>query len=235
VIPHPLASRLRAIAVLLLIALLALHAGGCAGGKAVPSTIHFHSLTSDRVYSQTFPRAYVSEIEGGEYDAVLVASDEVPSGTRKPTETGPIATSDSSPLRHVLHIRVLWRPQRGTRADTPTATNAVINWYVRRGDSDASTDRLHYQGAGFVMVYPEEHGVSFSIRNMTVSLRRREGNLPDPIGRATLEGNFYALRNGPAVRSVLDSIHAEFPPTTTNSAVQTNTGTNPPKRDPGTP
>jgi hypothetical protein len=216
---------------------LSLHVGGCVTGRPISSTINFHALESDRTYSQTFSRAYVSEVEGGEYDAVLVANDDVATGARKSSVTGPIMTSDATPLRHVLHIRVLWRPQRGTRADTPTATNAVVNWYVRRSDSETSSDRLHYQGAGFVMVYPESKGVSFSIRNLTLSLRHRAGNLPDPIGRAKLEGNFYALRNEQAVQSILDSVRGQFPlpPATSESPLRTDTGTNPPKRDLGSP
>jgi hypothetical protein len=221
-----------------LLALFLFHAGGC-GGKAISSTLNVHSLESKRVYSQTFPRAYVSEIEGGEYDAVLLANEnELISSPRRANLTGPITTSDAAPLRHVLHIRVLWRPQRGTRADTPTATNAVVNWYIRRSDTESSSDRLHYQGAGFVMVYPEDKGVSFSIRNLTVSLRDRQGDLPDPIGRARLEGNFYALRNAQAVRSILDSVRSQFAPTTAStnqSSLRTDTGTNPPKRDLGSP
>jgi hypothetical protein len=216
----------------LMLALQLLHAGGCAGGKPVPSTLHFHSLTSDRVYSQTFPRAYVAEVEGGEYDAVLVANENDLPDARNPNPSGPIGTTTAPPLRHVLHIRVLWRPQRGMKADAPTLTNAVVTWDIRRSDIESSQDRLQYQGAGFVMVYPDDNGVSFSIRNLTISLRDRQGNLPDPIGRATIEGNFYAVRNAQAVRSTLDSVRPQTPPTT-QPLFGPDPGANPPRRAEG--
>jgi len=56
-----------------------------------------------------------------------------------------------------MHLKVLWKPQRGTKQSHPSYTNASLRWYVI---GDAGQDVLEYSGAEERLVRElEEFGV----------------------------------------------------------------------------
>ncbi len=170
---------------------------GCSRG---PAWLTFKSTQSDKQYTQKFNKAYFSRSDGGEYNAVLVEDGLL---NTAPKPTGPIVSSGAAPLSQVVNLRVLWRPLRGSNPDTPSATNAVIDWYVRSNDPAARDDQLHYRGAGFVTIYDSDKKARFDIRNAHLELAEGTGRLQDPLGAASLSGSFDAVRNEGMVASTV--------------------------------
>src|ERR1700733_5809497 len=104
-------------------------AAGCGADRG--GTLTFQSLDRNKSYEHQFPRAFCTLSDGGEYQAVLVSESSVTSGSgpRIADSTDrPIVPLSSAPMRQIVYIRVLWRPLRGVRPDSPTATNAAIDW-----------------------------------------------------------------------------------------------------------
>src|SRR5690606_1179943 len=158
----------------------------------------FTSTESDRQYAQKFNKAYFRQTERGEYDAVLI---EDGISTARRSTAGPIQASATAPLNQVVHIRVLWRPLRGSKPDTPSATNAVIDWYVRANDPGGRGDHLHYRGAGFVTIDGSGSEARFAIRSAHLELADGAGSLRDPLGDSSLSGTFIAARRPELVSS----------------------------------
>src|SRR5688572_17868181 len=129
---------------------------GCTSGR---STLR---LTDDggEHFTQSFGRAYAGRDEHGNYDVVLIQEPlaEADAAAARAEPGAPLLASDEQPLRHVVHIRVFWRPLHGARADNPAATNAAINWYVLGESSRLRNDMVHYDGAGFVSIEPKRGG-----------------------------------------------------------------------------
>lgn len=181
--------------------------GGCASGK--PATLTFEQADGVKTYSQQFSRAYVRQSESGEYDVLLIEDGIAPEGT-VPAAGVPIHSAAVAPLKQVVHLRVLWRPQRGTKADHPSATNAVVDWYVCPNDAGHQRDYLHYQGAGFVSIYGSGDRPRIWIRSATVALKNRSGNMVDPLGRSTLSGSFLARRNDALVKTTVEQFRHDL-------------------------
>jgi hypothetical protein len=138
-------------------------------------------------YVQRFTDTYAVQRNDGRTDVVL-------------TET----TQDG--LDQYLHLRLLWRPMRGTKTDQPSTTNAVIDWYVF-----SQTDPnqfLRYTGAGLVSADPKGNGMDVTVRNATLRLAGRRGNLVDPLGPSTLKGAFRARVDGGRVDQTLAELQA---------------------------
>ena len=198
-----------------LCALFLLLATGCSSGPAVLNI----RAGNGHAYTQSFDNAYAAEAEGGQYDAVLTSD-----GRRDVTTPG---VAPPVPLDQVLHVRVLWQPLRGTKTDTPSATNAAITWYVRRPGG-----MLLYQGAGFVVVHSESDGVHFSLRDSDVSVKDRRGaGIDDPLGKCSIVGDFFARRDAERVRSLLADMQRSVSPPMPTTAPSSS----PPSRDLGTP
>jgi hypothetical protein len=202
---------------------------GCSSG---PAWLTFRSAHAERQYSQRFSRAYFTRTADGEYDVVLVEDGIVPSTPAK--RAGPITASAMAPLSQMVHLRVLWRPLKGVKPDHPSATNAVIDWYVRSNDSgDTEGDYLHYRGAGFVTVDESHDRAGFAIRSARVELSDSSGRMQDPLGESVLTGSFVATRNAGLVGSTLASIRSEDAPAQQPSQASMHEG--PPARAPAGP
>lgn len=187
-----------------LFSFLALTMTGCASS---PGSLVMTSDASSKQYTQTFNRAYYSQGDGGEYEVILMEDGIIAAPTKG---NAPLASSTAAaPLNQTVHIRVQWRPMRGSKADAPTATNAVINWYVRSNDV-GSTDHLHYRGAGFVQVYGSGQKIQFAIRNAHLELTGSSGRLNDPLGPSRLTGTFVALRGDSQVSTALSTIREQL-------------------------
>lgn len=170
--------------------------GGC-GSKAANLT--FNSDHNGTQYTQQFRQAVFARAEGGEYDLVLV-EDGIGAAPRARSH-GPLLSSAAAPLSQTVYIRVLWKPLRGSKPDAPSATNSVIDWYVRATDSGDRGDRLHYRGAGFVTIYDYGDEARFVIRNAHLQLTNASDRLQDPLGASSVTGSFLAIRQDELVAS----------------------------------
>lgn len=177
--------------------------GGCASG---PAWLTFKSVESEKQYSQRFNRSYFSIGEDGQYNIILIED-----GMGQPSgrTSGPLVSTASAPVSQIIHIRVLWKPLRGSKPDAPSATNSVIDWYVRPADYDGAGQRLHYRGAGFVVIDQSRQQAKIVIRNARLELADGSVQLRDPLGTSTLSGSFTAIEDQAMVESTLSALKRE--------------------------
>jgi hypothetical protein len=181
----------RPMSVVLLVLPFAWLAGGCAGGQ---TNLTVTSIQNHQTYQQPFTQAYAGRSEQGDFDVVLVRE-----GAAGGASAGGTATAG---VRHVVHVRVLWTPMKGTKLDHPTATNSIIDWYVF--DASNPGGMVAYTGAGFVNVQKSGGVATLDIRNATLKPTTREGGMVDPIGPAKLQGTVVArLGRTEQVREIL--------------------------------
>ena len=161
-----------------LLALALAFAGlGCAGTGGNRLTVR--SLDRRQTYQQQFSKAYAGRSDRGDFDVVLVKEGDV---------------------RQVMHVRVLWKPMKGTKLDHPTATNATLDWIVWDG---ADGGFIAYTGAGFVNLQRSGNTARLDIRNATLSPTVRDGAINDPIGRVKVSGTVVARTNREKLGDVL--------------------------------
>jgi hypothetical protein len=178
--------------------------GGC--GTTI-AHLEISPNTGQTPVVQDFPHAYLAVGEDGDDDIALVSEGLIPSQTRGHV----LEPSQIDPLKQIVHIHVLWRPLPGTRADQPTSTNAIIDWYVLSNMPDSSDDRLVYRGAGFITIYPTKRGAHIVIRSASMSISQKTGDLVDPFGPASLAGAFDVIRNDGMAHDVIASATAPPP------------------------
>jgi hypothetical protein len=177
---------------------------GCAGPSA---QLTVRSLDQRQTYQQRFDSAYAGKDDRGDYDIVLAKR--------------------AGEVRQVMHVRVLWKPMKGTKLDHPSATNATIDWVVWDGSNGPEAGFIAYTGAGFVDLQRSGDTARLEIRNATLSPTTRHGAINDPIGRTKLTGTVVARTNPARVNALLSQVE------TTVSAAQATT---PPRQPPtGTP
>jgi hypothetical protein len=108
-------------------------------------------------------------------------------------------------LQQVVHLRILWKPMRGTKTDQPSTTNSVITWGIF--ESNGGADQLRYSGAGFVLAYRAGQRLNVTIRNATMRPVYHSGQIDDPIGSATLVGRFTAQIDPARVEAALAALN----------------------------
>jgi hypothetical protein len=175
---------------------------GCA--TTPQSTLTVTSVQSQQTFKPQFDSAYASRSAEGDYDVVLTG------------DAGPAGAAGED-VRQVMHVRVVYRPMRGTRLDHPSATNASIRWYVL---GSRPGDVVEYTGAGFVTVKPAAvgDGVEVNVRNASLRPVAAGGNLTDPLGPTTVEGTFQARDNPERVGELLAQVAAASGATRSASA-----------------
>lgn len=189
----------------LLAGALALGGAGCMSARP---TLSVDSLETHRdAFEQSFTQVYATRSSDGDYDIVLVDNpvDDADAGT----PGKPLASTPVRPLRHLVHIHVMWTPMSGAKGDHPSATNAAINWYVWGDATAQSSDRMHYGGAGFVNIYPNDDQATFRISNTVLKLKSARGQMSDPIGTAEVAGKFTAPINTARVKELLAQLGQE--------------------------
>jgi hypothetical protein len=189
-----------------LVALLGLTAVGCSSsGK---SAVRVTSLQTSQQYSQDFPEAYARYNAAGDVDVVVTKECRPQIGAAAPgserTTASAGVNSDVQKLKHVLHVRVLWQPMRGTKTDSPTATNATMSWYVF--DDSHQPRMIEYSGAAFVDVERKNGQTLLTVRNATLKPTARVGDLTDPIGPARVDGKIVARNDRERVEDVLSQM-----------------------------
>ena len=187
------------------ITLVALTAAGCKSGK---TDMRVTSLQTRQQYVQTFEEGYARHNAAGDVDVVVTKEfrplNRVVGGERT---TGSAAGEKlDHNLRQVLHVRVLWQPMRGTKTDSPTATNATLSWYVF--DDVGQPRMIEYSGAAFVDVSRKGGKTILAVRNATLKPTGRAGDLNDPIGPAKVHGRIVAKNSRLRVEDLLSETRA---------------------------
>jgi hypothetical protein len=95
---------------------------------------------------------------------------------------------------------------RGTKTDSPTATNATMSWYVF--DDSRQPRLIEYRGAAFVEVERKDGQTLLTVRNATLKPTTRIGDLTDPIGPAKVDGKIVAQNDKMRVEDVLSETRA---------------------------
>jgi hypothetical protein len=151
---------------------------------------------ASNTFSQTFSSAFCSQDADGDTDIVLMddAARKALAGERA-----------MSPVRQVMHIRVLWKPTRDMKADHSSSSNATLHWYVMKNDSMAA-DVLEYAGTAMVVMELGDATTELSIRAGSFRAVACRGELRDPIGPATFRGTVRAKVSGEQVRLALKSV-----------------------------
>jgi hypothetical protein len=171
---------------------------GLTGCSQKSPDIRLTSLSNKAIFTQQFDDAYIGKSAEGNTEVVLAGGN--PDG-----------------IRQVMHVKILWRPQRGTKQGHPSYTNAGLHWYVFDESKNGSADMLEYTGAGFVSLSDSPVGTEVKIRNATVKpVARASASLNDPIGPAHLTGSFFAKKSKARVQELL----AEVANVTQNESAQ---------------
>lgn len=183
---HGLSRARGLLAAALLGILLPLGSAGCAAERP---RLTLTSLSNHQSYEQRFTSAYAARTPEG-VDVVL-ASDESAGGK-----------GDAANLRQIMHVRVLWSPDRAVKVDGPASTNASIHWYVFAGGG-GRTDWVEYTGTGLVTLDPDGDTTKVVVRNAALAPVGQPNGLHDPVGSTRFEGKVVARVNGRRVADLL--------------------------------
>ena len=168
--------------------------GLLAAGCAAPSSqLTVRSVDKGQTFQQRFTSAYAGKDDLGDYDVVLA--------------------KDAGGVRQVVHVRVLWKPMKGTKVDHPSATNATIDWVVWDQSQGRDAGYIAYTGAGFVNLQRSGNTARLDIRNATLSPTARQGSIQDPVGRTKVTGTVVARAN----RGQVDALLSQMPNTASPS------------------
>lgn len=172
---------------------------GCASRGG---TVELQPAQQERAIAQPFAQAYFTQVKPGEYDILLV-DNAADWNYEKNGKNRPLTPVTLSPLRQVMHIHMHWRPLPGVRKN-PAATNASITWYVL--GPDGTTDRIVYEGAGFVVLRGSGQNRKVSIRDGRLEPKTRQGQLQDPIGVAKISGDAAVRMNRTRVQEIIEEM-----------------------------
>ena len=172
------------------------------------------SLQADE-FALDFSHAYALRESAGDYHIVLI-TEPTPPPPRQPDE--PLQPIGSSEPRQLMHIHVFWRPLPGLKGNHPSATNSTIDLYVIGDQDPDSRDIAHYQGTGFVTLYPSSDQLQASITNASIKPKLLGGDMADPLGDCTIEGTVSAQPSAGRVRELLDRVNELTAPARTARA-----------------
>jgi hypothetical protein len=179
----------------------ALMLSGCA---ATTQTLTLTSSDHRRDFTQNFSHAYAALDASGDYDVVLVHDANADSTV---FGDGPMKPASVIP-RQVVHIRVFWLAERGTKMDHPVASNASIRWYIFGDRPDEANSLLEYSGGALVVVSDDGKTATVIVRGADLKPVARRGAMNDPLGPSTVSGTFTATLDRKSVQDALDEIKA---------------------------
>ena len=158
------------------------------GCSQKPADLRLTSLSNKATFRQEFSDAYIGKTAEGNTEVLL-------------------AGGSANGIRQIMQVKVLWRPQPGTKQGHPSYTNAGLHWYVIDDSNPGSSDVLEYTGAGFVSLSDTAGGTQVTIRNATLKpVASDKPTLNDPVGPAKLTGTFTATRSKARVRELLSEV-----------------------------
>jgi hypothetical protein len=168
-------------------------------------SINFESTEQNRTLTQAFPHAYISQVQDGECDVILV-DNATDWDYSTPKKNRPLEPTPLEPIRQMMHIHLYWRPLAGTTKN-PAATNASIDWYVL--GPEGTSDVVVYEGAGFVLLHGSGEKWTIVIRDGMVTPKVGRGSLRDPVGQAKINGRVVAKLNDARVRQTMAEVQKQ--------------------------
>ena len=196
----------------LYLALTLVFLGGGLGCWSNRSTITVTPRSTKQAYALRFNKAFVARETDGNYHVVLI-DDGVPDPPSSPSAVGePLQPSSNPRPKQLVHIRIHWRPMRGTKPDHPSATNSTIDWYVIGDTPESKNDYLQYRGAGFIVLHSSADLATIDIRTASLDPAARSGRMTDPLGSSSLTGTIHGRVSRARVNDALDmvkSLHAQ--------------------------
>ena len=197
---------LHAASVVVGLSLLALMTG-CS--SPAQSNLHIISARSGELYRHSLPVGVADVQDAGDTDVVVACQ-----------TNG--ATGDCPPVKHVMHIRVLWQQGHTIKSQNRDASqNAAFHWYVtpvaQTDESRAGHGLIEYHGAGLVRIDRSGDQVLVTIENARLTPTTVAGGMmADRLGTTTLKGTIVARQNRQEtavalgeVRAVLAAAHAK--------------------------
>ena len=175
--------------------LIGLAAGCSLTGQARPELAINPTAGDDGGFTAAFDAAYFRENGDGETDVLLVAAPGADPSADASTDAGPLRSDTARAVRQIVHFRILWTAKSGTRVDSPSSTNAAIDWYVLGPDGA----NIHYTGSAYVVASHSGDDAEFTLYGARIRKQTAAGDLSDPIRQATLAGTFDATRDGPKI------------------------------------
>lgn len=171
--------------------LLSVGSVGCSSSAQKPD-LTVTSLHSGQRYSQQFKEGYVRRDNSGDTDIVLATAADHPG--RLP-----------GVLKQVMHIRVLWHPDRETAWEGAADTNASIRWYVFT-ERNGQPEMIEYAGTGLVAVKSDGDETAVTVRKASLRPTFSHGALTDPIGSSQFEGTIVTRSDRPRVEQLLSEV-----------------------------
>jgi hypothetical protein len=155
-------------------------------------------------FKQVFSQAYSSLNDTGDYDVVLIHDANADPSNEDGTAVLPAPVSP----RQIVHIRVFWFPERGTKLDHPVATNASIRWYIFGDRPSEGADLLEYSGSGLVLVNDDGKTATVTVRGATLKMTARRGLMTDPLGPSSVNGEITAHVDRHGVQTIISELDA---------------------------
>jgi hypothetical protein len=185
---RPIAKKILSLLVVIAAAALSTGCAGHAGG------ITLTSMRTHEKFDQGFADAYLSHNANGDLDVVLIdsATAEALAGHRS-----------TAPVRQILHLRVLWQPERDLKVTDSAACNASVHWYVMGGHPNGM---LEYTGTAFVSTQSFNDLFRVHVQNAEVRPLPTTCGLCDPVGPSKLEGAVFAHENARIVNELLSQV-----------------------------
>jgi hypothetical protein len=166
---------------------------GCAGHSAGGITLT--SMRTHAQYDQGFAEGYLCHNANGDLDIVLVDA---------ATAQSLAGQSSAAPVRQMLHLRVLWQPERDLKVTDLAASNASVHWYVIGGKPKGV---LEYTGTAFVSTTSFSGLVRVHVQNAQVKALPTTAGLYDPVGPSKLEGAVFAHEDAGIVNQLLNQLN----------------------------
>jgi hypothetical protein len=164
---------------------------GCAGHAG---GITLTSLRTHEKFDQGFADAYLSHNANGDLDVVLIDS---------ATAAALAGRQSDVPVHQILHLRVLWQPERDLKVTDAAASNASVHWYVMGGNPRGM---LEYTGTAFVSTQSFSDLFRVHVQNAEVHPLPTTCGLCDPVGPSKLEGAVFAHEDARIVNELLSEV-----------------------------
>lgn len=187
-----------------LVAVVCLSLLGClvgCGGKSATSSLRLSTANAGELYRDDIPKGIADVRHDGQTDIVMTC------------ETAGKAT-DCQPVRHTLHVRVLWQQGHAIKTQNKhQSQNAAIHWYVTpvaaTDGSPQAPGLIEYHGSGLASVKRDGDEVVVTIDSSTVSASQVVGpQLADRLGVTTMRGTLRARQSPQETAAALGELRA---------------------------
>jgi hypothetical protein len=185
------------------------------------STKNYLTLLSDdhrHDFTQVFSRGYGGLSPSGDFDVVLVHDANADSTS---AGGGPLTPAPVTP-RQLVHVRIYWLAEHGSRLEHPVTTNATIRWLIFGDRPDKAANLLEYSGSGLVLIQTKANKATVSIRGAYLKMVARRGDMADPLGPSSVNGTVSVLLDRHRVDDLLAELKSADQAAAPQSAASSN-------------